>query len=551
MRRAEFYNVAIYLRLSRDDNDIDGSKKTESNSIGSQRDLIRSYIRSNSDMQIYDIYVDDGYSGSNFERPEFKRMMNDVNEGSVNCVIVKDLSRFGRDYIEAGRFIQKIFPALSVRFIAITDDYDSLTADSTSSSLVLPVKNFVNDSYCRDISQKVRSHQKIKRANGEFIGAFATYGYNKNPENKNQLIVDDYARGIVCNIYEWKLLGMSLGAIAGKLNMLAILSPSEYKKSQGMKYRTGFEKGSAALWSAVAVKRILSNQVYIGTLEQGKQEKINHKVNKRIDKLPQEWVRVENTHEAIIKAKDFGRIQELLKYDGRASKDTNVGNLFTGILFCGDCKAPMIKRSNKYKGIETVYYICQTKNKSQGCTRHSVKEEQLKVIILKEIKAFLSCMVDFEEIVSTLSDLEVNFDQIMEWDTQIAASQKEYNKYYGLKAGLYDDLKEGLINKSEFDNFHRLYSDKCDALEQKNKKQKALIKQMFKNGVSAGVQIESMKKSIDLEQLDRTLLVSMVEKIWIYEDKRIMIDFCYQSELRTLQMLKDFKESHSELRKVV
>ncbi|MFI3214739.1 MAG: recombinase family protein, partial [Eubacteriales bacterium] len=524
---------------------------TESNSIGSQRDLIRSFIKDNTDMQIYDIYIDDGCSGSNFDRPEFKRMMNDVNEGSVNCVIVKDLSRFGRDYIEAGRFIQKIFPALSVRFIAITDDYDSLTADSTSSSLVLPVKNFVNDSYCRDISQKVRSHQKIKRANGEFIGAFATYGYNKNPENKNQLIVDDYARGIVCNIYEWKLLGMSLGAIAGKLNMLAILSPSEYKKSQGMKYRTGFEKGSAALWSAVAVKRILSNQVYIGTLEQGKQEKINHKVNKRIDKLPQEWVRVENTHEAIIKAKDFGRIQELLKYDGRASKDTNVGNLFTGILFCGDCKAPMIKRSNKYKGIETVYYICQTKNKSQGCTRHSVKEEQLKVIILKEIKAFLSCMVDFEEIVSTLSDLEVNFDQIMEWDTQIAASQKEYNKYYGLKAGLYDDLKEGLINKTEFDNFHRLYSDKCDALEQKNKKQKALIKQMFKNGVSAGVQIESMKKSIDLEQLDRTLLVSMVEKIWIYEDKRIMIDFCYQSELRTLQMLKDFKESHSELRKVV
>ena len=227
----DLYDVAVYLRLSRDDGDIDGSNKIESNSITSQRDLIRSFVRNNSQMQIFDIYVDDGFSGSNFERPEFKRMIQDIESRKINCVIVKDLSRFGRDYIEAGRFIQRIFPALSVRFIAITDNYDSMTADKTDSSLILPVKNFVNDSYCRDISLKVKSHQKIKRMNGEFIGSFTVYGYSKEPQNKHQLIVDEYAADIVKQIFSWKIEGMSLAAIANKLDDLHILSPMEYKKS--------------------------------------------------------------------------------------------------------------------------------------------------------------------------------------------------------------------------------------------------------------------------------------------------------------------------------
>ncbi len=551
MQRVEVYNVAIYLRLSKDDNDIDGNKKMESNSISNQRDLIRDFIRSNSDMQIYDIYVDDGFSGSNFERPEFKRMMVAVNEGKVNCVIVKDLSRFGRDYIEAGRFIQKIFPALSVRFIAITDDYDSLTADSTSSSLVLPVKNFVNDSYCRDISQKVRSQQKIKRENGEFIGAFAAYGYKKDTKNKNQLVIDEYAAGVVINIFEWKVQGMSLGVIADKLNLLGVLSPAEYKRSKGMNYHTGFEKGSTSKWSAVAVKRILSNRIYIGTLQQGKQEKINYKVQKRINKEQHEWISVEHAHEAIIKEKEFYRIQELLKYDGRASSDKEVANLFSGILFCGDCKAPMIKRSNKYKEVETIFYICQTKNKSQGCSRHSIKEEQLKSIVLKEMRAFMQCMADYKEVLSVLNEMEVNFERVVEWDTQVMVSQKEFNKYYALKTGLYDDLKEGLISKQEFEEFHRLYNEKCETLEKQCAQKKDIIKAMLKNGVSIGIQLENMKKSIEFDKLDRILLVNMVEKIWIYEDKHIVIDFCYKSELKTLQMLEAFQKEHSQLRRVM
>lgn len=295
--KKQLFNVAMYLRLSRDDEDIDGSKKSESNSIGSQREIIRTYIREHDDMDLYDIYVDDGFTGSNFDRPEFKRMISDIEAGKVNCVIVKDLSRFGRDYIEAGRYIQKTFPALSVRFIALTDHYDSFNADSGESSIVLPVKNFINDSYCRDISTKVKSQLEVKRKNGEFIGAFAVYGYLKNPKNKNQLVVDDYAADIVKKIFMWKLEGLSALAISKKLNELGILSPMEYKKSNGVHFSTGFAVNTKTRWSSVAIKRVLTNEVYLGHMVQGKREKVNYKVKKIVDKPEEEWARVERTHD--------------------------------------------------------------------------------------------------------------------------------------------------------------------------------------------------------------------------------------------------------------
>ena len=375
MDNKNMYDTGLYLRLSKDDADVDGSKKTESNSINSQRDILRAYVQSHEDLRIYDIYIDDGYSGANFERPEFQRMMADVRAGKVNCVLVKDLSRFGRDYIEAGRFIQKTFPALNVRFIAVTDGFDSLYADKTDSSLILPIKNFVNDSYCRDISMKVKAQQKVKRMEGKCISAFTVYGYKKNPEDKNSLVVDEYAADIVRKIFAWKIAGMSLGAIAEKLNATGILSPMEYKKSLGMKYYTGFEGSSTAKWAAASVKRILVNPVYIGTMVQGKQEKVNYKVKKRIDKPQEEWICVKNTHKAIISEVEFLTVQDLLKYDGRASSNTDTANLFSGVLICADCKAPMIKRVNSYKGKKKVFYICQTKNKSMGCSRHSIEEE--------------------------------------------------------------------------------------------------------------------------------------------------------------------------------
>lgn len=534
MSKKDIYDVALYLRLSRDDTDIDGRNKTESNSISSQRDLLRAYVQSHDDLQIFDIYIDDGYSGTDFNRPEFERMLEDIYAGKVNCVIVKDLSRFGRDYIEAGRFIQKTFPAFNVRFIAVIDNYDSLLADKSEQALVLPVKNFVNDSYCRDISMKVKAHQKVKRLEGKCISAFTVYGYLKNPDDKNQLIIDDYAADIVRNIFLWKIAGMSLGAIANKLNDLGILSPMEYKKSLGMKYSTGFQSVGTAKWAAVSVKRILINRVYIGYMEQGKQEKISYKIKKRVIKPQEEWIQVKNTHKAIISERDFYLVQELLKFDGRISVDTDTANLFTGILMCADCKTPMIKRVNTYKGKKKVFYICQTKNKSLGCSRHSTSEEVLKKIILKEINYWSDLMTSYSEIMDTLSEININYEQVLEYNTQIGVLRNEYNKYYGLKSSLMTYLKEELIDKQEFDELHCLYAKKCDELELAINNQRALVKKMFQNGVAAKAQLDKYKETKDLGELTRELLVTMVSKVYVHEKKKLDIVFRFCNGMDTL-----------------
>lgn len=373
--------AAMYLRLSKDDSDVGNVKKgrlkSESNSIGNQRELIRAFIHKQQDMELYDSYVDNGFSGSNFDRPEFKRMINDIETGKVNCVIVKDLSRFGRDYIESGRYIQKIFPALSVRFIAIIDHYDSFQADGLESGIVVPVKNFINDSYCRDISIKVKSQFEVKRKNGECIAPFAPYGYKK-ADNKSFLVPDEYAADIVRKIFAWKIEGMAILAIAEKLNGLGILSPKEYKKSIGIHYKGGFSGAVKSKWSSTTIKRILTNEIYLGHMVQGKREKINYKLKKSMDKPQEKWIKVENTHEAVISKDQFWIVQNLLKADGRISPVTEENSLFMGILFCGDCGEQMIRRVNYYKDTKKVYYICSTKNRGEGCSRHSILEGQLK-----------------------------------------------------------------------------------------------------------------------------------------------------------------------------
>lgn len=545
MSKKDIYNTALYLRLSRDDTDIDGKSKTESDSISSQRDFLRAFVQGHHDLQIFDIYIDDGYSGTDFQRPEFERMMKDIRSGKVECVLVKDLSRFGRDYIEAGRLIQKIFPAFHVRFIAVTDNYDSLSANNTDSSLILPVKNFVNDSYCRDISMKVKAHQKVKRLEGKCISAFTVYGYLKNPDDKNQLIIDDYAADIVKKIYTWKISGMSLLAIANKLNNLGVLSPMEYKKSLGMKYSTGFGGASTAKWSAISIKRILTNRVYIGDMEQGKQEKVSYKVKKRVKKAEEEWICVRNTHEAIITEMMYRIVQELLPFDGRISADTETANLFSGILFCADCKAPMVKRVNTYKGDKKVFYICQTKNKSLGCSRHSIREDVLKNILLKEIKSWLGLMVSYSDVMGMISKMNINYDQLVRYDAQIEALRNEYNKYYRLKNGLPADLKEGLIDKEEFEEFQSLYTKKCKELEFIISNQKTMIKKMFQNGVTAKTQLDKFRETADFQELTRELLVTMIRKIYVYEDKTIDIVFRFSNELENLKMVNQMVQDNT------
>ncbi len=537
------YFVAVYLRLSRDDEDIDGSTKSESNSISSQRELVRSYIREHDDMELFDIYVDDGYSGANFDRPEFKRMMADIEAGNVNCVIVKDLSRLGRDYIEAGRLIQKTFPAFHVRFIAITDHFDSQTADTNTKSLVLPVKNFINDSYCRDISGKVKSHQQTKREQGKFIGAFTVYGYRKSAEDKNKLCLDDYAAEIVRKIFAWKREGMSTQAIAQRLNELGILSPLEYKKSRGEKFSTGFRTNLTAKWSAVAVKRILTNEIYTGVMVQGKNEKVNYKVKKTVAKPQEEWVRVEGTHEAIISREDFETVQNLLKVDTKAKAGSSCSHLFSGLLFCGDCKEPMTRRVNRYKGISKVYFICSTRNKGKGCTRHSILEDDLKEIVFRTLQVHVSVFLDVCSQLAHIQEMEVNFEEVARFDREIERLHKEQDKYLELRMGLYEDLKSGLLTETDFKNFRAIYEKQYEETKSALQKQEDMIKQLFRNGVASGVKLERFKEAMKLTTLDRDTLLCFVSRIEVYEEKKVYVEFRGKEEFHKMLVLQEYLES--------
>ncbi len=548
-KESRHFYAAMYLRLSREDSDVGTTADTgsagsaevtfraESNSIGSQRELIRSFIREQEDIELFDCYADDNYSGSNFERPEFKRMISDIRAGRVNCVIVKDLSRFGRDYIETGRYLDQVFPALGVRFIALTDRYDSFSADAGERNIVLPVKNFINDSYCRDISTKVKSQLAIKRRKGECLAAFAVYGYRKSAEDRNRLLVDDYAAGIVRRIFAWKIEGMAVSAIAEKLNGLHILSPKEYKKSLGLNYRGGFTRGSDSRWSSPSVRRILTNEVYLGHLVQGRTERVNYKVKKCVEKPKEEWIRVENTHEPIISADDFSIVQNLLKADGRISPEKKEISPFMGLLFCGDCREQMVRRVNRYKGTEKIYYICSTKNRGEGCSRHSIEETVLKELTGTAIRQYANDFLEQEQLFAQAKEREANLQAVISYNKEIARLKKEQDKYYSLCAGLYEDLGTGVITREEFERLHGEFQRKAKSLSASEEKQEQLVREMFKSGVLSAGRLASFKDSLELKEIDRHTLASLVKRIWVYEGKRIEIEFYFTDQY---QAMKDF-----------
>lgn len=341
------YRTALYLRLSREDGD-----KTESDSIANQRTLLEAYAADHPELCIVDEFVDDGYSGSNFERPAFQNLFRELEQGTINCVLVKDLSRFGRNYIEVGRYLERIFPVMRVRLIAVTDNYDShsQSAWKTSDSIMVPMRNLLNDAYCRDISVKIKSQLAVKRKRGDFVGSFATYGYQKDPSNHTKLIVDELAAENVQSIFRWKISGMSNQGIADRLNARKVPSPAAQKLQSGAKLSLHFRKSDEPPWSAKAVDRILHNEVYIGKLVQGKTRRLDYRSKKKMNVPMRDWVIVDNTHEAIIPAEQFELAQRILETETRRPNDAETVALFAGFLYCGDCGSRLVRRSASYKG---------------------------------------------------------------------------------------------------------------------------------------------------------------------------------------------------------
>lgn len=516
-------NLAVmYLRLSKED-----GEKTESNSISNQREIINSYARKNQITMIKE-YVDDGYSGANFDRPNFKEMIKAAYDRKFNTIIVKDLSRFGRDYIEAGKYIQRIFPENGIRFISVNDNYDSKSADINDTHLILPIKNFINDSYCRDISNKVKSSQKIKREKGDFISAFAPYGYKKSENNKNKLVVDEQVANNIKNIFDMKLLGYSSKAIADELNHLGVLTPRKYKESQGFKCN-GFQNTKGGNWSAKTVNRIIENEVYIGNTLQGKSVTLSYKNKKQIEKEKEEWIRAENTHEAIISKEVFTIANTMLKRDLNNSRGKDKIDIFTGMLFCKECGSSLIRRTVKYKKREEIFYICSKYNKEKSCTRHSIKEETL----IKAVSKIMKSYIEFNEnLYSKVQRIDINKNLK---DNQIPILKREKAMTEELLSSLYLDLKEDVISKEEYQLFRKNYIEKLtkldESIEYRLRKQEYTKEKIDKNKSW----IIDINKYKNLSEIDRLSVVMLIDKIFISEDKTIDVRFNHTEELSLLE----------------
>ena len=441
--------AAAYLRLSIEDGD-----KAESNSIGNQRELIRDFAAERPGLHLVEEYADDGYTGTNFERPGFKRMMEDIKSGKINCIIVKDLSRLGRNYIEMGKYLEQIFPMMGIRFIAINDNYDNANTESSDSdSIVVPFKNLLNDSYCRDISIKVRSQLDMKRRKGEFIGGYAIYGYCKDKRNKNRLVVDEYAADIVRSIYRRKLEGMSAQAIAEQLNSENVLAPSEYKRLCGLNYHSGFKAGTHAKWQAIQVLRILKNEVYTGTMVQGRRQKINYKIKKIRDVEESGWIRVPNMHEAIIPQKLFDTVQEVLKLDTCASKGQQAVNLFSGIVRCGGCGQNMVRRTVSKNGKKYIYLHCVTNHNGLGCSSHLISESKLAEVVLAALQGKVQQISGLEHRLDEINEIPKNERRLKSVEEHLKMLEQEEQKYQTLRRQLYEDMSSGIVSKEEYKEF--------------------------------------------------------------------------------------------------
>lgn len=537
MKENKIYKAAIYVRLSKEDGDVSDASKVESNSISNQKELIKEFLKTKSEIEVVSERVDDGYSGVNFDRPAFQLMLEDIKQGKIDCVVVKDLSRFGRNYIESGRYIEKIFPMLGVRFIAINDNYDSLVGKSQTDEIVIPFKNLINDAYCRDISIKIRSHLDVKRRKGEFIGSFTIYGYKKDEDNHNTIVIDEYAAGIVNDIYVWKIAGMSQQKIADKLNDMGVLSPAEYKRSCGINYKAKFQTKSKALWSAVAVTRILTNEGYTGTLIQGKYTTPNYKVKKTIEKDSGDWVRIENAYEAIISREQFNLVQEILAKDTRVAPDMKTVYLFSGIAVCGDCGRLMSRKVSTVSGKKYVYYMCSANKKEGVCSSHRIREDELEKAVVIYLNSYIQKLCDMKQLLACIEKLPLQEIDVKRLDMRIVQLEQEAEKYDRLKVSAYEDLKEELITKEEYftikQEFETRRRDALDSIAQIRLEMDSLLKRNGKHHEW----IENFTSKGRIESLTRNVVIELINQIRVYEDKRIEIIFRYSDKYDELVSL--------------
>lgn len=502
--------TALYLRLSRDDGNV-----TDSESIVNQKAFLLDYAQAKS-LNVVEIFSDDGFSGLSFDRPGFNRMIKMIEDKKINTVITKDLSRLGRDYIEVGKYIDKYFPTHSVRYIAVNDGIDTESASSTND--MTPFRAVFNDMYAKDISKKVRTALTTKKINGKFIGSQPPYGYRKDPQDKNHLIIDEETAVYVRQIYRNFLAGDTILGIAHKLSANKVPTPSQQKNLAAT------QKNFKGIWNDVIIRRILTNPTYAGHLSQNRTRKVSYKVDKKVRLPKSEWIIIRNTHEPIISQEDFDAAAEILsKRSYGKQKRAGQPHLLSGLVFCKDCGGSMsfVKESEK-----RTYIACSRwrKNAKLGvCTSHSIREDYVERVIKEKLKELASA-INTSEI---LMWADAFFDGENSSEKLIESLKRKIEVCKNTALSLYKDKATGVISETEYIELSEgvkseraVYEQRLDELqaEAERASQKKDMSELL-NGI------------IGFEDIDRNTLFMLVDKIYIGKNKEIEIQFKFNNPM--------------------
>lgn len=538
------YRTAAYVRLS-----VEDSGKPGADTIEGQKNLLLHFIENDKSLTLYGLFCDNGRTGTDFERPEFEKLMETVKHGEVDCIVVKDLSRFGRNYKETGNYLERIFPFLGVRFIAVNDGFDTLTAERGADGYLVPLKNLINEVYSKDISKKSGSALATKQKNGDFIGAWAPYGYRKCSDDPHKLEPDETTAPVVRQIFQWRAEGMSVTRIAKKLNDSGIPSPSAYL------YNTCVcktEKYNGAIWHIQAVKNILSRQVYIGHMVQGTKRQSFYENRRQYKKPQEEWVIVENTHEPIIDRDTFEKVQEIMRQRneeyfeklGRFSHLETTENILKGLIYCADCKRPLVRYKNVSHNKKLWYtFICQThSNDITSCPKKNIREEVLISMLMQAIQTQIGLAADMDELVRRVNSSPKQKKRTADLQGRLDTAKKSLKRYNNLYDSLYQNYVDKLMTEQEYVTLKSRY--KAEAEEAERLIETLTRQQAGESEHTPGNRfLTAFGKFKGEDTLTKEMAQTLIERVYVDGNSNIEIVFRYRDEYRALCTYLEGKEN--------
>ena len=519
--------TAAYCRLS-----VENSGNETEETLVTQEKMVRDFIKSHPDLEWKDSYIDNGFTGTNFDRPEFNRMMEDVRRGEIQCVVVKDLSRFGRDYLETGHYLETIFPKLNVRFISITDDFDNMREKDVD-SLSIPIKNLINAVYAKDISKKVASANEARILNGEIMGAFPPYGYLLS-EDKKKYVVDESTARIVQLIFFWFIHGTNKYEISRRLNFVGIPTPRERQRliSDGK----NFNDGKGQEWQASGIVRILKNPVYVGDLATGRTKRALYKGEKYSRRPEDEWHVTENTHEPLISREDFERARKLMEnsknewdisLEKRNDERKLVPGYFNKMLYCKHCGKLMTIDRRAHSDDEYTYatYRCASNRMRKGCEFSFVYENYLLIIVMDQIRNLIRQLCEKKKLAEEIASENDSDAKIDSLKKSIGGTRYQLAEANGKKAKLYEDLADGILSKEDYLLMKEHFIEKEHELQKKLQQTELKYSQLVSQAKQYLDRVISIEKYISDSENTEQLIREFVDRIYVSDEKKIEIVF--------------------------